>query len=497
MASRDAQKVVAAWPYGSHAPQFVQSYDDLRQYDFAHHQRIVARIMLGTSNVAHGRNQIVRMFLGHPAKPDWLWFIDTDMAFARDTLDRMVKAAHPTKRPILGALCFSVLRGDAQQYVPTLYGYTDDDPPRLGRFTELPDKPGVVPVAATGTGCLLIHRSVLEAVAEFTVPGTDKTYGQTSYPWFRFAEWETEDLGPDVMGEDIVFCLRAAAAGFPTHVDTSIEVGHVKPHVVGVVDYRLERDLTRAALASPPADATVAVIPMKDRADLSAALVDELVAQGDADRIIVMDNGSTEPETAEWFASLPDNVWVVDAAGWNLHKMWNEGVGRALSFGERVNVALLNNDIEVGPGFLSGLAEALRADRRLLAVCPNYDGRPGDGVLPVEGICADRYDGTGGLSGFAFMVPGEMFAKGFPAFDESLDWFFGDNDFVANVAQFGGRMGLVASVSCRHIGSQTTGSATGSALGDAFERDRATFLAKWGGREVAPWERSLLDVNTP
>lgn len=497
MTSRDAQKVVAAWPYGSHAPQFVQSYDDLRQYDFANHQRIVARIMLGTSNVAHGRNQIVRMFLDLPGRPDWLWFVDTDMAFDRDTLDRMVAAAHPTKRPILGALCFSVLRGDAQQYVPTLYGWTDDDPPRIGRFTELPDKPAVVPVAATGTGCLLIHRTVLEAVAAMEVPGTSKTYGETSYPWFRFAEWENDELGADVMGEDIVFCIRAAAAGFPTHVDTGIEVGHVKPHVVGVADYRLERSLREAALISPPADATVAVIPMKDRADLTAALVDDLVAQGEVTRIIVMDNGSTEPATAEWFASLPDRVWVVDAAGMNLHQMWNAGVSRALSFGERVNVAILNNDIEVGPGFLSGLGDALRSDRRLLAVCPNYDDRPGTGVLPVEGICADRYDGTGGLSGFAFMVPGEMFAKGFPPFDETLEWFFGDNDFVATVAAFGGRMGLVADVSCHHIGSQTTGSSTGAALGDAFERDKATFLAKWGGRELEPWERDLLDVNAP
>lgn len=494
MTSRDAQKVVAGWPYGSHDAKFVQSYDDLREWDFNHHRRIVARIMYGTSNVAQGRNQIVKQFLALPNRPDWLWFVDTDMAFAPDTLDRLVAAAHPNKRPIMGALCFSQGRGtNGIKYAPTLYGFTDDDPPRLGSFMDIPERPGVTRVAATGTGCLLIHRSVLEGVAAFTPEGMPRPYGQTAYPWFRFSEWETEDLGPDTMGEDIVFCLRAGAAGFPVHVDTSIEVGHVKPHIVGVEDYRLERGLLAAATVAPPADAVAAVIPMKDRAELTAAVLARIA--GEADRVFVMDNGSTDRAAVDALAG--GSVEVVDCAGLNLHQMWNRGLDLALALGDRVDVAFLNNDLEVGDGFLPGLSAALRSDRRLLAVCPNYDDRPGSGVLPVEGICGDRYDGTGGLAGFAFMVPGEMFRAGFPRFDESLDWFFGDNDFVLSVQAFGGRLGLAADVPCRHIGSQTTGSSTGAALGDAFERDKATFLAKWGGRELEPWERSLLAVNAP
>jgi hypothetical protein len=38
------------------------------------------------------------------------------------------------------------------------------------------------------------------------------------------------------MGEDLTFCMRAAAAGLPIHVHTGIQVGHVKTTVLGKVN---------------------------------------------------------------------------------------------------------------------------------------------------------------------------------------------------------------------------------------------------------------------
>jgi GT2 family glycosyltransferase len=37
------------------------------------------------------------------------------------------------------------------------------------------------------------------------------------------------------MGEDMTFCLRAAAAGIPVHVATGVQVGHMKPGMLGKV----------------------------------------------------------------------------------------------------------------------------------------------------------------------------------------------------------------------------------------------------------------------
>ncbi len=44
-------------------------------------------------------------------------------------------------------------------------------------------------------------------------------------PWFR----ESAIGAPmSLMGEDLTFCLRCAAAGIPVHVCTGVKAGHMK-----------------------------------------------------------------------------------------------------------------------------------------------------------------------------------------------------------------------------------------------------------------------------
>lgn len=38
-----------------------------------------------------------------------------------------------------------------------------------------------------------------------------------------------------LMGEDLTFCLRCAAAGIPVHVHTGVQVGHMKSVMLGNV----------------------------------------------------------------------------------------------------------------------------------------------------------------------------------------------------------------------------------------------------------------------
>ena len=262
--------------------------------------------------------------------------------------------------------------------------------------------------------------------------------------------------------------LRAAAAGYPTTVDTTIEVGHVKRTEITRATYE-RQPIASAALP------TFVVVPVRSKHHLTDALIGQLLDQGDADAIFVMDNGAdTDPYCHDHPA-----VHVIPAAGHNIHRMWNDGVAAATAGAPRCNIAILNNDLAIGPGFLAGLARELRLVDRCLAVSPNYDARPGTGFQPVSGICANRYDGTGGLAGFAFMIPGEMFAAGFPPFDETLAWWYGDNDFVLQVEAHGGVYGIARDVTCEHIdgGSQT---ARDVDLTARIAADRATFQAKWG-----------------
>ena len=165
-------------------------------------------------NISTGRNLIAREFLDKNLAP-WLFMADTDMSFPADTADRLIAAADPVGCPVLGALCWSLAQGVKQ---PTLYELTEADGQRLAfrRYASWPENT-VMRVSATGAACLLIHRDALLAV--------EKTSKDPAAPWFR----ETAVGAPlALMGEDMTFCLRCAAAGIPVHVHTGIRAGHMK-----------------------------------------------------------------------------------------------------------------------------------------------------------------------------------------------------------------------------------------------------------------------------
>lgn len=192
------------------------------------------------------------------------------------------------------------------------------------------------------------------------------------------------------------------------------------------------------------------VIPVKDRLDLTEPLVNQLAEQGGYDDIFIFDNGSG-PETKEWLADQT-TASVVDAEGWNIHEMWNCGLD--MSDGP---VTVLNNDLRLGEGFLTGLAAALVDDPSLAAICPNYDNRPGTGVQHVEHLANRQVNGIRGLAGFAFMLAADW-ADTY-RFPEELVWWYGDNHLIDSIVQAGRKAGVACGVSVEHIdgGSQTGG----------------------------------------
>ena len=192
-------------------------------------------------NIVSARNYLVNSFL-EETPAEWLWSLDADMTFPFDTLDRLLQAADKDDRPIMAGLCFSYRLGEDQDVVPTLYGMNEG---RLAHYNRYPEDV-VAKVAGTGAACILIHRSVLERIRdarwdeaheEAFVAEHDRPSGQLGSLLFPppFTWYEESIIGPsldDVISEDLTFCLRAAQVGFPTHVDTRVKVGHVKPIVV-------------------------------------------------------------------------------------------------------------------------------------------------------------------------------------------------------------------------------------------------------------------------
>jgi hypothetical protein len=118
---------------------------------------------------------------------------------------------------------------------PTIYQFAPVDGGGVTtvRLHDFPDDE-LVACGATGSAFVLIHRRVLEAMR---VHGFNQ-----AFPWYQ----ETE-LAGQPCGEDITFCIRAGILGFPTHVDTSIHIGH---HKSQVLDHAMFRSQRAAILAS-------------------------------------------------------------------------------------------------------------------------------------------------------------------------------------------------------------------------------------------------------
>jgi len=228
-------------------------------------------------------------------------------------------------------------------------------------------------------------------------------------------------------------------------------------------------------VTTAPSGPVHVVIPVLDHLTLTRDLLADLWAQAGHDCITVFDNGSG-PETRRWLETqaAAHRIELVDAEGWRLYRMWNEGVRRARERSPVCDVAILNNDLRLGPEFLSSLSSALRADPNLWAVSPAYDERRIDGVELVAGTYKD-----GGLAGFAFMVRGEVFEA--IGFDEGFEWWFGDDDIVAQIERHGGKVGIVGSTWVQHVagGSQTLIERTPEVY-EGLLRDYEHMLAKWG-----------------
>lgn len=475
-AKRAGDKVCVAWiTHRSPEPQFVKSLVNLCAYDARRGGHVMfggAHLYRSAGTLLAKRNQVVRDFLALDGI-DWCLLLDDDMTFDPDLLERLLAAADAKERPIVGGLCFSMMHGDEQQIVPTLYGFRADGDGLVRGMHYPPDQ--LTPVAGTGAACLLVHRRVFESIRD-AKDAEGKLRFPPPWPWFADMPTATGDA----MSEDLVFCLRAGALGFPVHVDTRAKTGHVKNVTIDEPMY-----LANVPQHDEPAP-TYVVIPVKDRHDLTQPLLDQLAEQGGYEAVFVYDNGSVEP--AAEALKLPENVEVIDAEGLTIHEMWNAGILRSLTRSARCNVAILNNDLILGDQFLEGLAWHLRLRQQVLAVCPNYDGRTFDaGMRQVVGTAGGRNDGTGGMSGFAFMVKGEAFAAGLPKFDENLKFWYGDDDLTRNIEAVGGAVCLVRDITVEHIGngSQTSSHGTQKRLGTPeLERlvaeDKTYFEKKWG-----------------
>lgn len=185
----------------------------------------------GPHGLVEGRNLAVRHFLDE-TDHEWLFWVDTDMGFQADALDRLFAVAHPEDRAVIGGLCFALKQYESDGYsgfkvkpLPTLFGLARDPEGNIGflnRSVYPPDS--LVQVAGTGSAFILIHRSVLEQIR---VKHGDHWYTPVAY-----------ENGQQI-SEDLSFCWKVGELNRSVFVHTGVKTTHHKELWLGADDYTM------------------------------------------------------------------------------------------------------------------------------------------------------------------------------------------------------------------------------------------------------------------
>jgi GT2 family glycosyltransferase len=215
-----------------------------------------------------------------------------------------------------------------------------------------------------------------------------------------------------------------------------------------------------------------AVIPTRNRPDDLRDAVSAIRDQ--VDEVIVVDNGSQPP--------VREGTIIIDCDDDppNISHLWNLGIEAGSNLATPLRpeiewfVAVINDDCVVPPGWVDAVVSAMQATGSA-AGCSDVHGvltSPYHKVNMLAGDLSRR------LCGFAFVLRGSSGLR----FDESLQWWYSDDDMDWRAQQSGGVV-IVPGFKVEHRWPNAQMNARPE-LSEQAGVDRATFVAKWGRQ---PW----------
>jgi len=160
------------------------------------------------------RNVVVKTFL-EQTDADWLLMIDSDERLSLQTWHKLIDSAHDKDRPIVSGLVFAAFFDDQDGLRPVPTIYKMDSEKGLQPIDAYPIDE-LIEVDAVGTGCLLIHRSVLLDMQKQATPNQGKD-------WAWFVEGAIDGT---YFGEDLLFSKRLKSMGYKIFAHT----GAILPH---------------------------------------------------------------------------------------------------------------------------------------------------------------------------------------------------------------------------------------------------------------------------
>lgn len=210
------------------------------------------------------RQRHVNKFLA--SEHDWLLMLDADMVYAPDTLTRLL--AHD--RPYLSGY---YLQRRYHPMLPVWFKPGSEWP--LEPFLDDPEPGRLHELGASGWGCVLIHREVIEATRARVLRGQWDIIEDEMALWpydlaivmaaLRAGDLDAlrRELRPlrgqfdrQPIGSDIRYPFYARAAGHPLYGDPDVRPGHVVAYPVGGVDYSAQSPETLDKLAADMRAAT-------------------------------------------------------------------------------------------------------------------------------------------------------------------------------------------------------------------------------------------------
>lgn len=220
------------------------------------------------------------------------------------------------------------------------------------------------------------------------------------------------------------------------------------------------------------------MIPTHNRPEALARCVEAIAPQ--VDLVLVIDNASDPPAELSPAVLGPGsmtNALVVRDLEQppNLSRMWNKGMDSIDRHKppqwDRWDIAILNDDATVPPGWMDAVAGPMR-DLGAAAACSVGSA---NGSVEVFGAAAVPST-LSRLTGWAFVLRGELKLRA----DERLRWWCGDDDLSAKARAAGGLVRVPGFLVTNEFADQTT---TG-VLAEQASVDMATFVEIWGCR---PW----------
>ena len=182
----------------------------------------------GSALVSRMRNEIVTTFLDSTDSA-WLLMIDADEVLTSCVLDKLIGVAHEKSHPIVAGLYFGAWKGDSPFPIPIplIYRVKDYGYEPVDNYPA--DK--VIEIDSAGTGCLLIHRTVLETIRA----NANEDQGP-NWCWF-----EDKAIAGHWFGEDLIFCRKVIEHGFPIHAHTGAILPHRKRYWLTDEHHKLDR----------------------------------------------------------------------------------------------------------------------------------------------------------------------------------------------------------------------------------------------------------------